>query len=529
MAHGKETPRQKMIGMMYLVLTAMLALNISKEVLDAFVLVDNGLQITTGNFAEKNKSVYSRFALSSEQNPEKYGIWKERADEMHDRTDDLYNYIQECKLDIIREKDEQAIHEGAIDWHEVKVKDNLEIGATVMITLDGGRRSKELKQKIVDLREYLLSIVNDHEKYASTVEAINTNLSTTPPDKIQHKKVRAGDLMSWESGYFEALPLAAVVTLLSKMQADARNVEAEMLNYLLGQVDAGAIPVNTLEAVVIPERSLVFRGQEYRAKVFLAAYDSTKMPEVVLENGTMLAVESGKGVFTATSNSIGKRKWGGTIQLENEGNVISRPFEAEYEVAEANATISATGMNVFYRGISNPVEISAGGVAESTVKAAISSGTIRRVRAGEYIVEPGPQGNKATVSVYSQENGSRTLMNRMDFRVFNLPTPDAKVQGVRGSEGNLTVGNLSQLQIVKAEADDFVFEVEYKVQSFEVAFQGQGNIWSSMKSSSERFTSEQKNLFRQLRSGQRIMIEKIRATGPDGVLRNLNGITIIVI
>ena len=117
----------------------------------------------------------------------------------------------------------------------------------------------------------------------------------------------------------------------------------------------------------------------------------------------------------------------------------------------------------------------------------------------------------------------------MDFRVFDLPTPDARVEGIRGSAGNLTVGGLSRLQNVKAEAEDFVFEVEYKVQSFQVAFQGSGGMWDIMSSSSDRFTSQQKNLFRQLRSGQRIMIEKIRATGPDGVLRTLNNITITVV
>ena len=248
-----------------------------------------------------------------------------------------------------------------------------------------------------------------------------------------------------------------------------------------------------------------------------------------LSDGTMLDVESGKGIFSSTSNSTGIRRWGGTIQLENEGNVISRDFSAEYEVAEANATISATGMNVFYRGISNPVAISAGGVTESAVDARISTGSITRVRPGEYVVKPGVQGDRATISVYATVDGSRRLMNKMDFRVFNLPTPDARIIGVRGSEGNLTVGRLSQLQVVEAEAEDFVFEVDYTVQSFEVAFRGQGNIWSSMRSSNERFTSEQKDLFRQLRPGQRIMIEKIKATGPDGVLRTLNNITITVI
>jgi len=519
-----------MIGMMYLVLTAMLALNVQKEVLDAFVLVDNGLQVTTVNFADKNVGVYSQFATSAEQNPEKYGIWKDRAIEMQTQTNALYDFIQECKIDIISDKDADAVREGIIDWHEVKVKDNLVTSAEVMISEESGRRYKKLKQMIEDLREYLLSIIDDKEKYATTVEAIEANLSTEPPEKIEHKKHKAGESMTWEQGYFEDLPLAAVVTLLSKMQADARNVEAEMLNYLLGQVDAGAFPVNAFEAIVLPERSLVFRGQPYNASVFLAAYDSTKMPEVKLEDGSMLDVEGGKGSYTTTSNNLGIRKWGGVLTLENEGNVITRSFEAEYEVAEANATIAATGMNVFYRGISNPVAISAGGVAESSVRATMTSGhSIRRVRPGEYLVEPGPQGTTATVSVYSEEGGNRTLMNRMDFRIFNLPTPDARVEGIRGSEGNLTAGRLAGLQIVRAEAEDFVFEVEYKVQSFDVAVPGAGGIWNTISSNSERFTSEQKNLFRQLRSGSRVMIEKIKATGPDGVVRNLNSITIKVI
>ena len=119
-------------------------------------------------------------------------------------------------------------------------------------------------------------------------------------------------------------------------------------------------------------------------------------------------------------------------------------------------------------------------------------------------------------------------MGKADFRVLPLPTPDAIVQGIRGSEGALTVGNLSRLRTVDAEAKDFVFEVDYEVVSFQVAFQGSGGIWSTMTSTSERFTSDQLELFQRLRTGQRIMIERIRATGPDGVIRNLNGITITV-
>lgn len=510
---------------MYLVLTAMLAMNVSKEVLDAFILVNDGLVETTENFAVKNSGLYDRFSMAYQQNPEKVGDWRDRAEEVKTRSDELYEFLNECKVEIVQVKDDEAIHDGVVHLADVNQKDNTNTPAEIMIV---GKKGEELRHKIEGHREFLLSLIEDKEKYATTVEAIEGNLSTEAKEKL-HAGAKKGLTPTWESTYFEFMPLASVITLLSKMQGDVRNVEAEVLNFLLGQVDAGAIPVNTLEAVVIPDRSLVFKGQEYRARVFLAAYDSTKMPEVKLADGTMLKVESGKGVYSITYNTIGIRKWGGTIQLESEGNVISRSFEEEFEVAEANATISATGMNVFYRGISNPVAISAGGVAESAVVATISTGNISKIRPGDYIVKPGSQGNKATVSVYADVDGSRTLMNRMDFRVYNLPKPDAKVVGVRGSEGNLTVGKLSQLQNVRAEADDFVFEVEYKVQSFEIAFQGSGGIWSSMSSSNERFTSEQKNLFRQLRSGQRIMIEKIRATGPDGVLRTLNNITITVI
>lgn len=527
MAHGKETPRQKMIGMMYLVLTAMLALNVSKEVLDAFILVDDGLVTTTKNFADKNKSLYDRFNIAYEQNPELVGDWRDKAEEVRTRSNDLFNYIFDCKAEILSKRDEKAIGEGEVIWNEVKSKQNMDFPAEVMIVRN---RGKELKSKIEEHRDFLLSLIDDKEKYAGTVEAVEGALTTEIPDiDLEYNKFKKVE-PSWETTYFEHLPLASVITILSKMQGDVRNAEAEMINFLLGQVNAGAIPFNAIRAVVIPNSNYVFRNQEYRAEVFLAAYDSTKMPEVKLNDGTMLDVEEGKGIYTTTPTTPGERTWGGIIQLEHEGNVISRPFQAHYQVSEPNATISATGMNVFYRGIPNPVAISAGGVPESSVQATISSGhNIKKLRAGEYVVRPGVQGDNATVSVYADVDGTRRLMNKMNFRVFNLPTPDARVQGVRGSEGNLTVGKLSQLKTVEAVAEDFVFEVEYEVVSFQVAFQGSGNIWSYSASESNQFTADQKNIFRQLKTGQRVMIEKIKATGPDGVIRSLNNITITVI
>jgi len=523
MAHGKETPRQKMIGMMYLVLTAMLALNISKEVLDAFILVDGGLTVTTQNFAAKNQGLYDKFDMAFQQNPEKVGDWKTISDEVKARSNELYEFMNECKVEIVEVKDKDAVIEGEVHLGEVGQKDNTNTPGEIMIV---GKKGTDLKGKIEEHREFLLSMIEDKEKYGTTVEAVEGILSTHVPESFYHGN-KKGVTPTWESTYFEYLPLASVITLLSKMQGDVRNVEAEMLSFLLGQVDAGDFKMNVIEPIVISKSNYVFKGQTYHAEVFLAAYDSTNIPEVKLDNGTLLETSGGKGIYEVSYNSIGIKKWGGVISIEQEGQVTSKPFTAEFEVAESNATVSATGMNVFYRGIPNPVEISAGGVAERDVIAQISSGNIRRVGPGVYRVNPGVQ-DKATVSVYANIDGSRKLMSREDFRVYALPKPDAVVDGIPGSSGALTVGKLSQLQNVKAEAKDFVFDVEYKVQSFEVAFMGQGGIWSSMPSSNDRFTSQQKTLFRQLRTGQRVMIEKIKATGPDGVLRNLNSITITI-
>lgn len=535
---------------MYLVLTAMLALNVAKEVLNAFILVDEGLVTTTENFAAKNANLYNNFAQAYELNPAKVGDWKDKADEVKHRSDELFAFMHECKTDILEIGHEDAILApgesgghgddshgddshggghgngvGGVDWDEVDAKDNMDHPAQVMIVEGKG---SELKDKIDEYREYMLGLIEDKEKYGGTVHALEGILSTELPDvHLEHggKKV----VPTWETTYFEHLPLASVITLLSNMQANVRNAEAEMINFLLGQVEAGDIGINTIEAVVLADRSLVFPGQEYRARVFLAAYDSTNVPEVILENGNQLTVEGGKGIYTTTNNTLGTRTWGGTIRLDNDGQVIERPFTAEYEVAEANATISATAMNVFYRGLNNPVAISAGGVAESAVQARISSPhSIKRVRSGEYMVKPGVQGDKAIVSVYAEIDGSSKLMNQMEFRVKNLPRPEAKIQGSRGGRATLRAGELASLQRVTAEADDFLFEVEFKVTEFTIGFFDTSGMWNEESSSSEKFTSAQKQIFRSMRSGQRIAIENIKALGPDGKVQTLSPINITV-
>src|SRR6056297_2324305 len=278
MGHGKETPRQKMIGMMYLVLTAMLALNVSKEVLDAFVNVDEGLVQTTESFAAKNEGLYSRFQIAYQQNPEKVGDWKNKAEEVKKRSDELFDFMNECKVEIVSVKEPEAVVDGKVDLKLVEIKDNTDTPAEIMIV---NKKGTELKERIIAYREYVIDMIdNSNGQYDLLISAIEGNLDTH-----DHPAEKAGEPPEpWESHNFEHLPLASVITILSGMQADLRNVESEMINYLLNQVDAKDFKVNVLEPVVMPNSNYVFKGQEYRAEVFLAAYDSTNTPDVILDN-----------------------------------------------------------------------------------------------------------------------------------------------------------------------------------------------------------------------------------------------------
>lgn len=519
MGHGKETPRQKMIGMMYLVLTAMLALNVSKDVLDAFVIVDHGLNQTTNNYASKNDGLYNKFNLAYSQNPEKVEAWKVKSDEVKQKSEELFQFINECKVEIVSKNDPEAIIDGKVELDLVQKKDDTDTPAEIMIVK---KKGTALKEMINNYREEMIGMIEEPDEYAGLIESIKGNLDTH-----DHPAEKAGEPdHPWESHNFEHLPLASVITILSKIQADIRNVESDVISYLLEQVDAKDFKVNVLKAIVLPNSNVVFKGQEYRAQVFLAAYDSTKVPEVVLNNGQVLDVESGMGIYTAVSNTSGPRSWGGVLRLDNDGQLIEREFTAEYRVAEANAVISPTKMNVFYRGVDNPVSISASGVTESAVVPRITAGKIIKVSPGNYIVQPGPREESSKIRVFADVDGKESFMGEMDFRVLNLPDPTAIVQGLPKGSGFMSLSNLTRLQKVEAVAEDFLFEVDFTVTGFKVNVIGSGGINRIEESTSAEFTSAQKEIFRSMRAGQRVFIEDIEATGPDGIKRVLNNITI---
>jgi gliding motility-associated protein GldM len=544
MSHGKETPRQKMIGMMYLVLTAMLALNVTAEVLDAFDAVDEGLKKTSKNFTEKNQVLYSDFNEQYAQNETKVKPWKDKADEVKRRSDELFDYIQGLKIDIIKDngqgdpEDGVITEDGEIVNEKIKGKDKYDAPSRVLIGPNMDGKAFELRSKIKDYKDFLINLVD--EKDVSLMHSLEINLETKEPPPSKD-----GERKEWEVKHFANMPIAAVMPLLTKMQLDVRNSEAEIGQYLFRQIDAGSFAVNKIEATVIPNSSYILQGNEYKADVFLAALDTTAPPIVFIgeydstlnEDGgyefnmvgsyDSLDVLEGKGKFSRLSTTIGKQKWGGLIKVMGpDGGYITKTFRREYQIAKANLVVSPTKMNVFYVGVDNPVSVSIAGVPGNKVSPSMTNGSIRKQRDGEYIVNPKRPGN-SIISVRAEIDGVTKNMGTVQFRVRGLPDPVVKVAGKKG--GRIQRNVLAAQAGVIADMENFEFDLEFKITKFTVSTTDRGGYTIDSKTNGNIFTRAQQDLIKNLRRGQRLNIEDVRAIGPDGSVRPLASIVFEII
>lgn len=528
MGHGKETPRQKMIGMMYLVLMAMLALNVSKEVLDGFVIVDEGVSKTTENFTQKNETLYGEFEKQATINPKKVEPLKDIVDEVKKRANELYEYMQDLKLQIVIASEGEGTE--AIEGHHIHGeliggKDNTSVPAIIMIGDNNDKEGKVLRGKIDSFRDFLLEHIN--EKHSNVKEAIEATLDThDPPPK-------EGEIHSWESEHFEHLPLISVLANLSVLQANVRNAESDILNYLMAQIDAGSFKFNKLEATVIHNSNYIITGNEYKAEVFLAAFDTTQNPKVyigrydstvsegVVEYNMIgkydsLPVKNGRGIYVRPGSSTGFFEWGGLIKIKNsDGTYTTKSFNKEYQVAEGSVVVSPTKMNVFYLGVENPVDISVSGVPKEQIYPEITNGSISPKP--PYIVKPKRPGN-SIITVFAEIGGIRKKMESKEFRVKTVPSPVATVAGKKG--GAITKNELLVQSGVLAEMENFDFDLKFTVTEFTISTTIQGFV-RFVPSSSNRITEEQRTLIGNLNRGQNVYFEDIKAIGPDGTVRNL--------
>lgn len=524
-----ETPRQKMINMMYIVLTAMLALNVAAEVLQAFRLIDASLIHTLQAVNNKNQQMYSSFEQAYLENPAKVQEWKQKADVVQKNSKEIQDYILKLKEDLViysgselvgKDKPYDPERYNLItmngDTLEIKKEDDLNGTSEFMIKQ---KKAFELKEKIIAYKNSLVDLLGEEEQ--DLKQTILTTLETEDP-KASGNPNR--EKSTWESMHFENTPMAAILTVLSKTQIDIKNAESTILSYLYSQIDAGSFKFNKLGARVIANSNVVFQGEPYEAEVFLAAEDTTQQPEIYI-NGRQVEVADGKAVYKVGTNEPGIFKWSGLIKYKTPDGIFKDyKFEQTYQVTKPSVTMSATRMNVFYKGLDNPFDIS-GGIPKENLEVEMTNGKI--VKSGDaFVVKPtdlDEQGKRTTVTVYANMNGVRKLVGTTNWRVKKVPDPVAQVAGMTG--GEIRRERLQVEDGVMAILEDFDFDFKYKVTQFEIQTTIQGGYVDRKLSKTNRFTNEQKEQLKRVQPGSIVYIGNIKAVGDDGSTRDLDPIS----
>jgi gliding motility-associated protein GldM len=516
---ARMSPRQRMINLMYIVLTAMLALNVSSDVLNGFSQVQDGIHRTNLNMSARNEVQFRYLEDIYSRNPAKAGVWYNRGVELRKRSESLYNEIETLKNAIARAADGENA-----DYHDIKNNDDLEAASVTMLN-PATNRGRKLRGDIESFRGYVTGLIADSAKKASVVEMLST--------KVVNRPGEVGPTV-WEQKMFENMPAVAAVTMLTKLQNDIRQAESEALSSLITNVDIGDVRVNELNAYVIPNSNMIIRGGKYSANIVLAAIDTTQRP-VVYINGSRL--NNPNGLYEFVPGSTGTHDFSGYIEVaRGDGSVDKRPFKSSYTVIEPMATISPTMMNVLYAGIANPISISVPGVPMNAVSATMTNGTLTR-NGDLWVAHPGKVGTESVISVTAQMDGRSMNVGSMTFRVRKLPDPTVYLP-VRDGAGNTvhykgSPKRISKAALMSAEGlgaaiDDDILNVSYTVVSFStVMFDQMGNAIPEVSDGS-RFSSRQKEQFKRLKPGKTFFISDVKAKGPDGITREISPMQVLL-
>ena len=484
---------------MYVVLMALLALNVSTEVLDGFSVVEESLNRTTDNASRENKALYEDFRGQMERNPAKVKAWFDKATAVKDMSDSLYDLAQALKVAIVREADGD---DG--DVTDIKNREDLEAAAIVMLS-PGSGRGRQLRDAIDSYRERVIAMVGDER----AKKLIESNLSTQVP----RKTLSLGK--TWQEYMFENMP-AAAVTMLSKLQSDVRQAEGEALHTLLSNVDLKDIRVNKLDAFVIPEKTTLYPGESFNASIVMAAVDTTQQPEIYINNRR---VNTHGGHYSFAVGGVGEHSFSGYMLLrDGSGDMLRRDFTQRYEVVAQpmGAIVAADLMNVLYAGFQNPVSVSVPGIPQNAVRLSMTGGSLVSEGNGHYVATPAAVGSDVTFTVSATDKGKLRNM------AYLLVGSD------RFKGGALSKGSLMSLDNVRAAIDDGLLDIEFRVVAFETVFYDNMGNAVPMASKGNRFTQNQKATFRKLSRNKRFYI-KVTAVGPDGITRKLPGAMEVIV
>lgn len=526
-----ETPRQRMIGMMYLVLTAMLALNVSKDILNAFAVVDETLikstSITNQGISAFEQQLAKEKAIQGEEKMKNAELM---VNTIVRESDELVKFIEKLKTDLLIEVDgTDKTKDGKIkEANDISSKDNISKVHRFMFGEDknlNSGRAVDLKNKIAAYRAKLLDLIpkdkpQDRAKYEKQI-GLDVISKHPTKDGLQQQP--------WEVHYFNHQIMIATYTLLNKTIGEIRNAQSMMIGYAIGSTTADDFKFNNINAKAIPVSQMVFSGDKYSAGVIVAAYDDRQTPEVYYKMGvdTLISeagatrLEGKDGIVTLEipAGNPGDQKYAGFIKIAKpDGGIAYYHFKDKYTVLKPSATVAAEKMNVFYAGIPNPVSVNAPVAPEKISIELVGGGTQTRTAPGAFniTVPESMAGREVTVNVKADLGGKVSPMGSTKFRVKRVPDPVVKVGG-NYTGGRVAKGDLAANPFLSATmSQDFAYDLRWSITSYQVTFIVRGMEEAPITVQGGTFSEALKTKIRNAAPGTIIFFQGIRATSPAG-------------
>jgi gliding motility-associated protein GldM len=541
MSNAKLPPRQKMINMLYLVLTAILALNVSSEVLDAFKTVNDGIGYSNGSLQSKNAGFYSSFAQQLQNDSARVDTIFRKAKRARELSLQLNTQLEQYKVQMINDA-------GGIDPSTGKIKrdDDIDISTRLFVE-NQGSRGKALRRQIEETRVQLLSLLNGQDRKEAE-HSLSLKIDESPAGK------------AWEVAKFDQVPVVAAVTLLSKYQNDVLSAEGYIVERLYNSVYSRTEKVDKMAAKIISPSSFILQGEAYKADVMVAAYNSTQNPDVFLgrftpavkrdatgnyselvsvsevpplENPIPIDVDGGLGKIALSANATGNKNYSGVVRVKSNatGEYKFYPFEGEYQVAPKVAVVSPKMMNVLYIGLDNPVDVSVPGMAQSDVSASmVSNGTLVRLPDGSYNAKVNMPGVTKVV-VKAKVNGREMVMGEHPFRIKNVPSPVTTLDGVNEG-GKITLARMKTATGIVPVVKGFDYPARFTVESYQVSYKSKkdGEISLPITVNGPLLNQRIKDIIRnRMAAGDDIYFDEIWVRGPAGDKRKINPIAFAVV
>lgn len=502
-----KEPRQLMINLMYLVLTALLALNISAEVMNAFFTLNKGISQSNDIVENTNQTLLTNIQKQADayKNPQNDKFLAD-AKEVKKTADEFVAYVENLKKELF---DAAGGPSEKNPEQPKRVKDK-DVTTRLLVGLENQPgKGFELEKKIKETREALIKLVGNDPAVAAAI-----------PLNIDEEAVKRSDKRNWTEYNFLQMPVAAVFPLLTKFQNDAKASSTTALNYLLGKVAGEDIKFDAFEPVVSASKGYVIRGEKYTADVFLSAYSTSASDNTrIYVNGSNLPVENGKATYEATTSGIGTKKYSVRIDVENPltGEVKSYNKDFEYEVGERSVTVSAEKMNVFYIGVDNPVAVSAAGISSNDLNVSISGGggSIKKAGSSNYIVNVSTPG-ECRVNV-----SGGGMRDSKVFRVKRIPDPVARLSKSQG--GAMGNGEFKAQGGVGAFLDNFDFDATCTIQGFKLVYVASRQDPVEVVNAGARYNDASRRLVNRAKPGDIYYFDDVKARCPgDNVGRPIN-------